>query len=548
MAAKTLKFSEDARRGLREGVDLLANAVKVTLGPRGRNVVLDKNYGPAVITKDGVTVAKEIDLPDRFHNMGAQLVKQVAIRTNEVAGDGTTTATVLAQAIFADGLRNIAAGANPMAIRTGLERSGRAVTRALREMAEPVEGKQTVSHVAAIAGNDPEIGALIADVMEKVGKDGVITVEDGKSLTFETDIVDGLQIEYGWMSPYFVTNPDRQEAVLENPYILITDAKITTVQDLLPILEKVVQVSKNLVVLCDSMEGEALSTMIVNKMRGTLNPLVVRAPSFGDRRKASLEDIAVLTGGTFITADMGRKLEDVQVADLGRAHRVVSDKNRTTIVDGSGSDEAIQQRIRQIRAQVGDAASEYDREKLQERLAKLAGGVAVIKVGGATEVEMVEKKHRVEDALSATRSAIEQGVVAGGGVALIRAQAVIDQVAEEMTDPDERTGARILQRALESPLRQIAENGGLEGSVIVEDVRAAKPRVGYDARENRFGDMFELGIIDPVKVTRAAVENAVSIAALMLTTESVVGEIIEEKPAAAEGGMMDDMAAGMGMM
>ena len=553
MASKELKFEEDARRALREGVDTLANAVKVTLGPKGRNVVLGKAYGPAVITKDGVTVAKEIDLPDRFHNMGAQLVKQVAIRTNEVAGDGTTTATLLAQSIFTEGLRNITAGANPMALRSGIEKAGLAVAHALRSMASPVEGKETVRHVAAIAGNEPEIGDMLADVMEKVGRDGVITVEEGKSFGFETDIVDGLQIEYGWMSPYFITNPDRQEAALDDPYILITDAKITNVQELLPIVEKVVQVSRNLVILCETMEGEALSTMILNKMRGTLDPLVVRAPAFGDRRQAALEDIAVLTGGTFVTADMGRTLEDVQIADLGRAHRVVSDKNRTTIIDGSGSDEAIQARIRQIRAQIGDAASEYDREKMQERLAKLAGGVAVIKVGGATEVEVVERKHRVEDALSATRSAIEEGVVAGGGVALIRAQTTLDEFETTLEDQDERTGVRILRRAIEEPLRQLAENGGLEGSIIVADVRKAKQNIGYDIRTEALGDMFKLGIVDPVKVTRAAVENAVSVAALMLTTESVVGEIPEPLPTPppGSGAVPDEMAAmggGMGDM
>ncbi|MFN8639335.1 MAG: chaperonin GroEL [Dehalococcoidia bacterium] len=545
MTAKRIRFDEDARRELRHGVDILANAVKVTLGPRGRNVVLDKSYGPAVITKDGVTVAKEIELKDRFHNMGAQLVKQVAVRTNDIAGDGTTTATVLAQALFHEGLRNIAAGTNPMEIRTGMEKAQRVVTRALRDLSIPVDGKDTVQAVASIAGNDKEIGELIADVMEKVGKDGVITVEEGRTLGFETEVVEGLQIENGYMSPYFVTNADRQVADLEDPYILITDASIDRVNQILPLLEKVLQVTKNLVILCDSCEGEALSTLVVNKMRGTVNPLVVRAPSFGDRRKAALEDIAVLTGGTFVTEDMGRTLEQTQIADLGRARRVVSDNDRTTIIEGVGSDEAIQARIRQIRAQVDDTSSDFDREKLQERLAKLAGGVGVIKVGGATESEVKEKKFRVEDALSATRSAIDEGVVPGGGVAYIRVQSALDGLLAELEGSDEAVGVRSLRLALESPLRQIVENAGLEGSVIVEDVRAAKKNEGFDAAAQKMGDMFNLGIIDPVKVSRVALENAVSVAALMLTTESVVGEIPEERPAPMPGG--DPGMGGMGM-
>ena len=555
MPAKTIKFDEDARRSLRAGVDLLAGAVGVTLGPRGRNVVLDKNYGPAVITKDGVTVAREIELTNRFENMGAQLVKQVAIRTNDVAGDGTTTATILARAILHDGIRNIAAGANPMAIRRGLEAAQRVADGRLRDASSPVEGKDTVAAVAGIAGNDRQIGDLIADVMEKVGKDGVITVEEGKGIDDETEFVDGLQIEHGWISPHFVTNQDRQETVIEDPYILITDHKFTDINDLLPIVEKTLQISKNLVVLCDSFEGDALATMVVNKMRGTLNFLAVRAPSFGDRRKASLEDIAALTGGTYLTADMGRSIRDAQVADLGRAHRVVSDKSRTTIIDGYGTDEGIQARIRQIRAQVSDTASAYDREKLQERLAKLAGGVAVIKVGGATESSVREKKFRVEDALSATRSAVEEGVVPGGGVAFIRIQDDIGDFADSLDDADEGTGARILQAALESPLRTLVENAGLEGSVLVEDVRRAGANEGYDVALAKMGDMFDLGILDPVKVSRAALENAVSVAALMLTTESVVAEIPEKGPrsamdpevaaAMAGGGMGGGMPAGM---
>ena len=532
MAAKILKFEDDARRELRHGVDLLANAVKSTLGPKGRNVVLDKAYGPAVITKDGVTVAKEIDLKDRFHNMGAQLVKQVAIRTNDIAGDGTTTAIVLAQAIFHEGLRNIAAGANPMEIRLGLEQGNRIVGAALLEMAIPVEGKETVTAVATIAGNDPEIGRLIADVMEQVGKDGVITIEEGRSLFYETEVVDGMQIDNGWISPYFVTNADRQEADLDDPYILITDAKISDVSDILPLMEKVLQVSKNLVIICETLDGEAMTTLVVNKMRGTVNPLAIRAPSFGDRRKASLEDIAILTGGTFLTKDMGRKLEDAQIADLGRAHRVVADKNVTTIIEGHGSDEAIQTRIRQIRAQIEDISSEFEREKAQERLAKLAGGVGVIKVGGANEIEVREKKFRVEDALSATRASLEEGVVPGGGVALIRAQSVLDTAIDEEGETDTGTGLRILRKALEAPLRQLVENAGLEASVIVMDVSNADQNIGFDVAQEQMGNMFDLNIIDPAKVVRVALESAVSVAALMLTTEVIVGEI-EEAPAPA---------------
>ena len=550
--AKELKFDEEARHALKDGVDILANAVGVTLGPRGRNVVLDKNYGPAVITKDGVTVAKEIELTDRFQNMGAQLVKQVAVRTNEMAGDGTTTATVLAQAIFTDGMRVVAAGSNPMAIRRGLEYGQRVATRELRGLASPVEGKDTVAAVAGIAGNDSRIGDLIADVMEKVGKDGVITVEDGKSIDDETEFVDGLQIEHGFISPHFITNQERQEAVIEDAYILVTDYKFAAVQDILPIVEKSLQVTKNLVVLCENFEGEALQTMIVNSVRGTLTFLAVRAPSFGDRRKASLEDIAALTGGTFLTTDMGTSIQDAQIADLGRAYRVVSDKARTTIIDGYGSDEAVQARIRQIRAQIEDASSEYDREKLQERLAKLAGGVAVIKVGGATETEVHEKKFRVEDALSATRSAVEEGVVPGGGVAYIRVQGSLERAADEMDNPEEAVGVRILQRALESPLRRLVSNAGLEAAVIVDDVRNAAANTGYDVARGELGDMYELGILDPVKVARAALENAVSVAALMLTTESLVGDIREymyQGPAAAAGipDMQQMAAMGGGM-
>jgi len=526
MPAKRLRFDEDARRELRHGVDILANAVRATLGPRGRNVVLDKRFGAAVITKDGVTVAREIDLEDRFHNMGAQLVKQVAIRTNDIAGDGTTTATVLAQALFHEGIRNIAAGANAMYLRKGMEQALRVALPALREMAVPVEDKSTIEAVASISANDKRIGKLIADVMEQVGKDGVITIEDGRGLDDEVEIVDGLQLDSGWISQYFITNQDRQEASLDDPYILITDYEIRDVRVILPLLEKVLQVSKNLFVICTDLTDEALSAMIVNKMRGNMNPLFIKAPSFGDRRKAMMEDLAILTGATFITSDMGRKLEDTQLADLGHAHRVVSDRSRTTIVEGAGSDEAIQARIRQLRAQIQDTTSDFDREKLQERLAKLAGGVAVIKAGGASEVEVKEKKFRLEDSLSATRAAVEEGVVPGGGVAYLRIQPKLDALIATMPQGDERTGAMLVRHALAYPLRQIIDNAGLEPSVIVEQVREAKdPNIGYDAGEERMGDMFELGILDPVKVTRVALENAVSVAALMLTTEAAVAEI-----------------------
>ncbi|MSQ29390.1 MAG: chaperonin GroEL [Dehalococcoidia bacterium] len=543
MPAKQIRFDDDARRELRHGIDLLANAVKSTLGPRGRNVVLDKVYGPPIITKDGVTVAREIDLKDRFHNMGAQLVKQVAIRTNDVAGDGTTTATVFAQAIYHEGLRNIAAGANAMYMRRGMEQALHVAIDELRKMAVPVEDKETIAAVASISANEKRIGDLIADVMEQVGKDGVITIEDGRGVDDEIEITDGLQIDNGYASPYFVTNPDRMEAALDDPYILITDFSIESLQEILPILEKVLQVSKNFVVICENIGGDALTAMIVNKMRGTFNPLFIKAPSFGDRRKAILEDLAILTGATFITGDMGHKITEVQLADLGHAHRVVSDKGQTTIVEGGGSDEAIQARIRQIRAQIQDIQSDFDREKMQERLAKLAGGVAVIKAGGATEVEVREKKFRLEDALSATRAAVEEGVVPGGGVAFIRVQDKLDAIIGTLTG-DERTGARILRMALESPLRQIVENAGGEPSVIVDRVKAAPKNTGYDAAEGRMGDMFKLGIIDPVKVSRVALENAVSIAALMLTTEVAVGEIEEAAPAGPDMSGMGGMGMG----
>ena len=532
MVAKQLLFDEAARRRLRDGVDALADAVKVTLGPRGRNVVLDKKYGAPNITKDGVTVAREIELEDPFENMGAQLAKQVATKTNDVAGDGTTTATVLAQALVHAGMKVVTSGYNPMMVKRGIEAALQAAVEDLRAQAKPVLTKEQIAHVASISANDKQIGELIADVMEKVGKDGVITVEESRGIKFETEFVDGLQLDRGYVSPYFVTNPDRMEAVIENPYIIITDKKISSVQELLPLLEKVLQVTKDIVIIADDVEGEALATLVVNKLRGTINVLAVKAPSFGDRRKAILEDIAILTGGTLITEDIGLKLENATVADLGRARRVVANKDDTTIIEGMASDEKIQARIKQIKAQIEDATSEFDREKLQERLAKLAGGVAVIKVGAATEVELKEKKARVEDALSATRAAVDEGVVVGGGVALIRAQKALKALEEKTANEDEKVGIRIVAEALEAPTFTIAENGGLEGAVIVDRVKKlTNPNEGWDAETNTWGDMYELGIVDPVKVTRSALENAVSIAALVLTTETLVAEI-PQPPAA----------------
>jgi len=527
MPAKQLLFDEEARRRLKDGVDALADAVRVTLGPRGRNVILETKFGPPAIVDDGVSVAKEIELKDPFENLGAQLAREVASKTNDVAGDGTTTATVLAQAIVREGMKVVAAGANPMAVKHGLEQGVQAVIEGIRQIAKPVAGKEQIAQVATISGHDPEIGEIIADVMEKVGKDGVITVEEGKGIRMETEFVEGMQLDRGYVSPYFVTNPDRMEAVLDEPYILITDKRLSSVQDLLPVLERALQVTKNILIICDDCEGEALATLVVNKLRGTLNALAIKAPSFGDRRKAILEDIAILTGGTFITEDMGRKLENTQVSDLGRARRVVATKDETVIIEGYGSDEAIQARIKQIKAQAEDATSEFDREKLQERLAKLAGGVAVIKVGAATEVELKERKLRVEDALSATRAAVEEGIVPGGGVALVRAQKALDKLEKKLTG-DELTGVTILRKALDEPLRMIAENAGQEGMVVVDRVRASKDTTyGYDAATGEYCDLLKHGIIDPAKVTRTALENAASIAALVLTTESLVTEIPE---------------------
>jgi len=539
--AKQLVFDEEARRSLKAGVDALADALKVTLGPRGRNVVLDKKFGAPAVVNDGVSIAKEIELKDPFENMGAQLAKEIATKTNDIAGDGTTTATVLGQAMVREGMKNVAAGANPMALKRGLEEGVKAAVGAIRAIATPVSGRAQIAQVATIAAADEEVGTMIAEVMEKVGKDGVITVEESKGIKFETEFVEGMAIDRGYVSPYFVTNSERMEASLDEPYILITDKKIGAVADILPVLEKVLQVTKNFVIICDDCDGEALATLVVNKLRGTINALVVKAPGFGDRRKAMLEDMAILTGGAFITEDMGLKVDNAQVSDLGRARRVVATKDETTFIEGNGTDKAIQDRIRQIKAQIEEATSEFDREKLQERLAKLAGGVAVIKVGAATEVELKEKKLRVEDALSATRAAVEEGIVPGGGVTLLRA---IDAVtkAKETLSGDERTGAAILERALEEPMRIIAENGGLEGSVVIENVRTGAGKVksyGFDARNETYVDMLKAGIIDPAKVTRCALENAASIAAMVLTTETLVTDIPEPPSAAPAPPPMD---------
>src|SRR5438067_2332740 len=540
MPAKQLEYSEDARRALKRGIDALADAVKITLGPKGRNVVLDKKFGPPTITNDGVTIAKEIELEDPFENMGAQLLKEAATKTNDIAGDGTTTATVLAQAIVNEGFKNVTAGANPLLLKRGIERGVQAVVDNLKTMSTPVADQTKIAQVAAISAADDEIGRLIADVMDKVGKDGVITVEESKTLKFETEYVEGMQFDRGYISAYFITDSQRMEAVLDEPYILITDKKISAISDILPVLERFLQISKNLVIIAEDIDGEALATLVVNKLRGTLNVLAVKAPGFGDRRKAMLEDIATLTGGKVISEEVGRKLDSTTVQDLGRARRVSSNKDETTIVEGRGSEEAIKARIQQIRAQVNDTTSDFDREKLQERLAKLAGGVAVIKVGAATEVELKEKKHRVEDALSATRAAVEEGIVPGGGTAFIHSLPALDRVLEQADgglDADERTGVALLKRVLEEPVRHIAFNAGQEGSVVVQAVKQAQRGVGYDAQKGEYVNMVEHGIIDPLKVTRSALENAASIATMILTTETLITEIPEKEKAAAPPSM-----------
>ncbi len=542
--AKQVLFEDDARRALKAGVDALANAVKTTLGPKGRNVALDKKWGSPTVTHDGVTVAKEIELEDPFENMGAQLLKEVATKTNDVAGDGTTTATVLAQAIVTEGLKNVTAGANPMMLQRGIAAGRDALVTALKEMATPVSGKEAIAQVASISAADKAIGELIADVMDKVGKDGVITVEESKGLEFETEFVEGMQLDRGYLSPYFVSNSERMEAVIEDPYILITDKKISSAQDIVPALEKLVQLGqRNVVIIAEDVDGEALATLVLNKLRGMINALAIKAPGFGDRRKAMLRDIAILTGGQVITEELGRKLESVMVEDFGRAAKIVSTKDETTIVDGAGDSAAIKARIDEIRSESDSSTSDYDREKLQERLAKLAGGVAIIRVGAATETELKEKKHRVEDALSATRAAVEEGIVPGGGVALINAIPALDSVVLE---GDAATGVRIMRRALEEPMRMIAQNAGLDGAVVIEKVRMLhadkKNNIGYDVLANDYVDMLEAGIIDPVKVTRSAVENACSIAAMILTTSALITDIPEKHPAPAMGG-----GGGMGM-
>ena len=525
---KQLAFDEEARKKLRAGVDALADAVKITLGPKGRNVVLDKKWGPPTITNDGVTIAKEIELEDPFENMGAQLVKEVATKTNDIAGDGTTTATVLAQAMIHEGMRNVAAGANPMSIKRGMEAATRAVVARIREHAIPVAGREQVTQVAAISAADPDIGELIAEVMERVGKDGVITVEESKGIRFETDYVEGMNFDRGYISPYFVSNAERMEAVIEDPYVLIYDKKISAVSELLPLLEKVLRVTKNLVIIAEEVEGEALATLVVNKLRGTINCLAVKAPGYGDRRRAMLEDMAVLSGGQVISEETGRKLDAVEITELGRARRVVADKDETTIIEGHGDSETIQARIRSLKAQMEESTSDYDREKLQERIGKLAGGVAVIKVGAPTEVELKEKKHRVEDALLATRAAVDEGIVPGGGVAYINALAALDDVHLE---GDEGTGVRIVRRSLEEPAKRIAINAGKEGSLVAETIKNMPRGHGYDAARDEYGDMVAKGIIDPAKVTRAALENASSVAAMVLTTESLITDLPEKQKA-----------------
>ena len=528
MAAKQLAFDEEARNSIKQGVDKLAEAVKVTLGPKGRNVVLDKKFGAPTITKDGVTVAKEIELEDPYENMGAQMVKEVASKTSDVAGDGTTTATILAQSIYREGLKNVAAGHNPMALKRGIEKAVDTVVDAIQGLSKEVSEKTEIAQVAAIsANNDNAIGDLIADAMDRVGKDGVITVEEAKSLDTNLDVVEGMQFDRGYLSPYFVTDPDRMEAILEDCVILIHEKKVSTMKDLVPVLEQVAQQGKPLLIIAEDVEGEALATTVVNKIRGALRCAAVKAPGYGDRRKAMLEDIAVLTNGRVISEDLGIKLENVTANDLGSAKRIVIDKDNTTVVEGAGSTESIQGRIDQIRRQIEDTTSDYDREKLQERLAKLAGGVAVINVGAATEVEMKEKKARVEDAMHATRAAVEEGVVVGGGVALVRAQDALS--ALELPDATEQVGVSIVARALEDPLRQIAKNAGKEDSVIIAKVKEDGGNTGYDAREERFTDMFEAGIPDPTKVVRVALQNAASIAALMITTETLIAEIPEKE-------------------
>ncbi|XQY92141.1 chaperonin GroEL [Metabacillus sp. HB246100] len=537
--AKDIKFSEEARRSMLRGVDALADAVKVTLGPKGRNVVLEKKYGSPLITNDGVTIAKEIELEDAFENMGAKLVAEVASKTNDVAGDGTTTATVLAQAMIREGLKNVTAGANPMVVRKGIEKAVAVALEELQAISKPIEGKESIAQVAAISAADDEVGQLIAEAMERVGNDGVITIEESKGFSTELEVVEGMQFDRGYASPYMVTDSDKMEAVLENPYVLITDKKITNIQEILPVLEQVVQQGKPLLLIAEDVEGEALATLVVNKLRGTFNAVAVKAPGFGDRRKAMLEDIAILTGGEVITEELGLDLKSASIDQLGRASKIVVTKENTTIVEGAGQADQIAGRVSQIRTQLEETTSEFDKEKLQERLAKLAGGVAVIKVGAATETELKERKLRIEDALNSTRAAVEEGIVSGGGTALVN---VYNKVAAIAEDGDTQTGVNIILRALEEPVRQIAHNAGLEGSVIVERLKNEEVGIGFNAANGTWVNMFEAGIVDPTKVTRSALQNAASVAAMFLTTEAVIADKPEEG-----GGGMPDMS-GMGGM
>ena len=521
--SKEIKFGEDARKKMLEGVNTLADTVKVTLGPKGRNVVLDKSFGAPLITNDGVTIAKEIELEDPYENIGARLVKEVATKTNDVAGDGTTTATVLAQAIIKEGVKNVAAGGDPMAIKRGIDKAVASAVEGLKEISSGINGKEDIARVASISANSQEIGNLIADAMEKVSKDGVITIEESKTATTGLNVVEGMQFDKGYISPYFVTDTDKMETVMENPYILITDKKISNIQEILPLLESLMQESGKLVIIADDIEGEALSTLVLNKLRGVLNVVAVKAPGFGDRRKEMLEDIAILTGGEVITSDLGLELKDTTIEQLGRAKQVKIQKENTIIVDGGGDKEEIAARVKQIRTQLEETKSEYDKEKLQERLAKIAGGVAVIEVGAATEVEMKEKKLRIEDALSATKAAVEEGIVAGGGTALVNVIPNVEKTMKSL-DEDEKIGAKIVLKALEEPLKQIAINAGLEGAVILEKVKTSAPGIGFDGRKEEYVDMKKAGIVDPTKVTRSALQNAASIASMILTTESVVTE------------------------
>ncbi len=541
MPAKKLAYAEDARKALRVGIDILADSVKVTLGPKGRNVVLDKSFGPPQVCSDGVTIAKEIELPDAFENMGAQLLKEAATKTNDAAGDGTTTSVVLAQAIINEGFKNVTAGADPMAIKRGIEKAVASVVTEVQAMAQVVETRERIGQVASLSAHEEAIGETIAEAMEKVGKDGVITVEESKGLADEIEYVEGMQIDRGYISPYFITNPDRMESVLEDPTIVITDKKISAVADMLPALEKLLQIGKkNVVIIAEDVDGEALATLVVNKLRGTLSVLAIKAPGFGDRRKAMLEDIAILTGGTVISEETGQKLDTATVEDFGTARSITATKDEATIVEGKGSEEAIQGRINQIKAQIEDTTSEFDREKLQERMAKLSGGVAVIKVGAATEIELKERKARVEDALSATRSAVEEGIVPGGGVALVRASRGLGDLKD--IPADEQVGVNIIRHSLEQPLKLIVENAGFEGAVVLNQVKQQADDYGYDADIGEYGPMMERGIVDPVKVTRSALQNAASVAAMVLTTESVISEIPQPTPAMPAmppGGGMD---------